>query len=164
MLSQKTDYPLHIGITEAGTSAYGTVKSAIGIGILLMEGIGDTVRVSLSGDPVKEIQAARHILKAAGARAFGPEVITCPTCGRTTVDVEQIALVIEEMTHTFPKPITIAVMGCEVNGIGEAREADIGVACGKNSGVIFAEGEKIRKVEADEIVQELLAEINKRFL
>jgi (E)-4-hydroxy-3-methylbut-2-enyl-diphosphate synthase len=164
ILSERTDHPLHIGITEAGTRAYGTVKSAIGLGALLMQGIGDTIRVSLSGDPVNEVQAARHILKASGARLFGPEVITCPTCGRTKMDMEKIALEIEEKTASFPRPVTIAVMGCEVNGPGEAREADIGVACGKTNAVLFVKGEEIRNIEADRIVEELLAEINKRFL
>jgi len=162
IIASETDYPLHLGITEAGTRFYGTVKSAVGLGILLFEGIGDTVRVSLSGDPLHEIRAARNILKAAGLRTFGPEIITCPTCGRTTIDIEPIALEIETKTKDMQHIGTIAIMGCEVNGPGEAREADIGVACGKETATLFAAGEPVRKIKADDIVSELLREIESR--
>lgn len=159
MLSSETSYPLHLGITEAGTRAYGTVKSAVGLGILLFEGIGDTIRVSLSGDPVYEVESARNILKAAGLRRFGPEVITCPTCGRTQADIEPIALEIEEKTKDVSHISTIAVMGCEVNGPGEAREADIGVACGRKTATLFISGEPVRKIKLENTVEELLREI-----
>ncbi|MFH1709274.1 MAG: flavodoxin-dependent (E)-4-hydroxy-3-methylbut-2-enyl-diphosphate synthase [Planctomycetota bacterium] len=162
-IAHATRYPLHIGITEAGTREYGTVKSALGIGILLLEGIGDTVRVSLAGDPVPEIAAARMILKAAGARPFGPEIITCPTCGRTRMDVAAIARTVEDRTRTMRGGFTVAVMGCEVNGPGEAREADIGVACGRDRAVLFVKGERIRTIPARRVVTELMAEIRARF-
>ncbi|MFC1582066.1 flavodoxin-dependent (E)-4-hydroxy-3-methylbut-2-enyl-diphosphate synthase [Planctomycetota bacterium] len=163
-LSAKLDYPLHIGITEAGTRRYGTVKSAIGLGVLLREGIGDTIRVSLSGDPVHEITAAQDILKALGLRRFGPEIITCPTCGRTRMQVEKIALEVEKQTRTLDLDIAIAVMGCEVNGPGEAAEADIGIACGNDKAALFVKGKKIRSIPAGRVVSELLSEIKNRFL
>ncbi|MFC1479284.1 flavodoxin-dependent (E)-4-hydroxy-3-methylbut-2-enyl-diphosphate synthase, partial [Planctomycetota bacterium] len=163
MLSSETKYPLHLGITEAGTRLYGTVKSAVGLGILLFEGIGDTIRVSLSGNPIHEIEAAQNILKAAGIRRFGPEIITCPTCGRTNIDIEPIALEIEQKTRDFQNINTIAVMGCEVNGPGEACEADLGVACGKETATLFISGKPVRKIKADNIVNELLKEIESRF-
>jgi len=163
LLAARTHYPIHIGITEAGTFLYGTVKSAAGLGILLYEGIGDTVRVSLSGDPVREIEVARYILQALRVRRFGPEVITCPTCGRTRVDVERIAREVEEKTRSLATPLTIAVMGCEVNGPGEAREADIGVACGTRTAVLFVRGKEVRKIPVEAVTGELVAEINARF-
>ncbi|MCL2766884.1 MAG: flavodoxin-dependent (E)-4-hydroxy-3-methylbut-2-enyl-diphosphate synthase [Peptococcaceae bacterium] len=159
-ISQMVDYPLHIGVTEAGTPGYGTIKSAIGIGILLEEGIGDTIRVSLAGDPVDEVKAAYDILKALGLRQKGVELIACPTCGRTQIDLIRIAKEVEEKLSNLNKPLTVAVMGCTVNGPGEAREADIGIAGGKGSGLIFRKGFIIRQVEEERLVEELLKEIN----
>ena len=159
-ISEVVDYPLHIGVTEAGTLGYGTIKSAIGIGILLEEGIGDTIRVSLTGDPLHEVKAAYDILKALGIRRRGVEIISCPTCGRTQVDLIGIAAEVEEKLRDLEKPLTVAVMGCTVNGPGEAREADIGIACGKNEGLIFRKGLVVRKVPEAELVEEFLHEIN----
>lgn len=163
MLAGQVGYPLHIGVTEAGTPEYGTLKSAVGIGSLLIDGIGDTIRVSLSGDPVAEIEAAKKILKASGVRLFGPEIITCPTCGRTQMDVSKIAREVEARTASLAIPIRIAVMGCDVNGPGEAAEADIGIACGKTNADLFVKGKKIGKVNMENAVEELLKEINSRF-
>ena len=160
-LSEKTNYPLHIGITEAGTSFSGTVKSAVGIGTLLSMGIGDTVRVSLTADPVSEIAVAKEILKSAGVRGFGPEIISCPTCGRTEIDLISIAREVEILTAGIDKNIKIAVMGCVVNGPGEAREADIGIAGGKGCGIIFSKGKIIKKVPEESLVSELMIEIKK---
>lgn len=163
LIASKTDYPLHVGITEAGTAIYGSIKSATGLGVLLYEGIGNTLRVSLSGDPLNEVKTAKYILKAWGLRVFGPEIITCPTCGRTKIDVEKIALAVEKETAHMKLSIKIAIMGCEVNGPGEAQEADIGVACGDKNAVLFVQGNKLRTVNADTIVHELLTEIKSRF-
>ena len=159
-ISGLVDYPLHIGVTEAGTPGYGTVKSAVGIGILLEEGIGDTIRVSLTGDPVHEVKAAYDILKALGLRRRGVELISCPTCGRTQVDLIKIAREVEEKLQNLDKPLTVAVMGCTVNGPGEAREADIGIACGKGEGLIFRKGLVVRKAPEDELLEEFLHELN----
>ncbi|MBI3599630.1 MAG: flavodoxin-dependent (E)-4-hydroxy-3-methylbut-2-enyl-diphosphate synthase, partial [Nitrospinae bacterium] len=159
ILSEKVDYPFHIGISEAGTFFSGTVKSAIGIGILLHEGIGDTIRVSLTGDPVEEVRVGLEILKSLRIRQSSPEIISCPTCGRCEIDLEAIALKIEEAVKTIKKPIKIAVMGCVVNGPGEAREADLGVAGGKGVGLIFRKGKVVRKVREEEIYEALLEEI-----
>jgi (E)-4-hydroxy-3-methylbut-2-enyl-diphosphate synthase len=153
------DYPLHVGVTEAGTVGYGTVKSAVGIGILLEEGIGDTIRVSLTGDPVHEVTVGYHILKALGLRKKGIELISCPTCGRTQIDLIRIAEEVEEKLQHLDKTLTVAVMGCVVNGPGEAREADIGIAGGKGEGIIFKKGEMVRKVAEARLVEELLLEI-----
>ena len=153
------DYPLHIGITEAGTEFSGTIKSSIGLGILLREGIGDTLRVSLSDDPVKEIRVAKEILKNCNLYQKSPKFIACPTCGRTQVDLIPIAKEIEEFLQTIEEDITVAVMGCAVNGPGEARNADVGIAGGIKEGVLFKKGEIIRKVPQDEIVEVLKKEI-----
>ncbi|MCX7771731.1 MAG: flavodoxin-dependent (E)-4-hydroxy-3-methylbut-2-enyl-diphosphate synthase, partial [Clostridia bacterium] len=144
LLAEKTDYPLHIGITEAGTVYRGTIKSAVGIGAMLLNGIGDTVRVSLTGDPVEEIKAAREILKACGLYRNGVVFVSCPTCGRTQINLIKIAEQVEKALETCEKPIKVAVMGCVVNGPGEVREDDIGIACGQDCVVIFKKGEILR--------------------
>ena len=155
--------PLHLGITEAGTAFQGTIKSSVGLGILLSEGIGDTLRVSLTADPVEEIPVAWGILQALGLRRRTPELISCPTCARCQVDMIPIARQVEERLRTLSQPISVAVMGCEVNGPGEARGADIGVACSRGSGAIFCHGEIVRRVPDDQIVEALFAEIAARF-
>ena len=154
-MSLKSDYPLHIGVTEAGTVRMGTLKSAVGVGGLLALGIGDTMRVSLSADPVEEIYAAREILKAAGVRKEGPELVSCPTCGRTRVNLIDLANQVEERLKTVDKPITVAVMGCAVNGPGEAAAADCGIAGGIGEGLLFQKGEIVKKVPQDRLVDEL---------
>jgi len=158
-LAGKVDYPFHIGVTEAGTLATGTVKSAVGIGILLSEGIGDTVRVSLTGHPLHEVRVAYDILKALGLRRRGVDLISCPTCGRTQVDLIKLAEETEARLKGLDKPIRVAVMGCVVNGPGEAREADVGIACGKGEGLIFKKGVVVRKVPEEKLVDELIKEI-----
>ena len=155
-----TDYPLHLGVTEAGTERMGTVKSAAGIGGLLLSGIGDTIRVSLTDDPVKEIAAAKDILKAIGLREFGVNVVSCPTCGRTKIDLISLASRVESALKDCNKQITVAVMGCAVNGPGEARSADIGIAGGDGCGLIFKKGEIVRKVKENELFDELMKEID----
>ena len=160
LMSQASDYPLHIGVTEAGTVRMGTLKSAVGIGGLLALGIGDTMRVSLSADPVEEVYAARDILKAAGVRREGPELVSCPTCGRTRIDLIALAGEVEERLKTVDKPITVAVMGCAVNGPGEASAADCGVAGGVGEGLLFKKGEIVKKVPQDQLVDELFALID----
>ncbi len=157
LMSQRSDYPLHLGVTEAGTVEMGTLKSAIGIGGLLATGIGDTMRVSLSADPVEEIYAAKKILKAAGLRKDGPEMISCPTCGRTCIDLIGLANQVEQRLQGVDKPITVAVMGCVVNGPGEASSADVGLAGGKGEGVLFLKGRIVKKVPEDQLVDELFA-------
>ena len=159
LLSQKTSYPLHIGVTEAGTAFSGTIKSAVGLGILLSEGIGDTLRVSLTADPVKEVRVGFEILKALGLRQRGPEIISCPTCGRCQIDVAAIARDIEERLAAIKQPLKIAVMGCEVNGPGEAREADIGIAGSRKQGVLFKKGVIIKKCRSSELLKEFYREI-----
>lgn len=162
LLSQKCDYPLHVGVTEAGIYEKGLIKSAIGIGALLCDGIGDTVRVSLTDDPVKEVYAAKEILKAVGRyEGAYAEVVSCPTCARTCIDVQGIATKIEEYARTLDKSVKIAVMGCVVNGIGESKGCDIGVAGGKDKSVIFREGKIIATVNNDEILGELKRQIDK---
>lgn len=156
-----SDIPLHIGVTESGTVKSGTIKSAVGIGALLAEGIGDTMRVSLTANPVEEIYTAYDIQKVLGMRETGAEIISCPTCGRTRINLIPIANEVERRTANIKKPIKIAVMGCAVNGPGEAREADIGIAGGNGEGLIFKKGEIVRKVAEDRIIDELMAEINK---
>ena len=153
----RSDYPLHIGVTEAGTVRMGTLKSAVGIGGLLALGIGDTMRVSLSANPVEEVYAAREILKAAGVRKEGPELVSCPTCGRTKIDLIALANQVEERLKTVDKPITVAVMGCAVNGPGEAAAADCGIAGGIGEGLLFRKGEIVKKVPQDRLVDELFA-------
>jgi len=163
LLARQVDYPFHLGITEAGTQFAGTIKSSAGMGILLAEGIGDTIRVSLATDPVEEVRVAYELLKSLELRSRGPVVIACPTCGRLEVDLFKIAGEIEEATAHIKTPIKLAVMGCAVNGPGEAREADLGVACGRGTGMIYREGKAVRRVTEEEIVPALLEEIE-RFL
>lgn len=161
MLAKKCDYPLHLGVTEAGTHNMALVKSSIGIGSLLLDGIGDTIRVSMTDNPVKEVKAGFDILKAAGIKTDCVRLVSCPTCGRTKIDLISLAKEIEDALANCNKQITVAVMGCVVNGPGEAKEADIGVAGGDGCGVIFKRGEVLKKVNEDEIVQELLKEIDR---
>ncbi|AJA48112.1 4-hydroxy-3-methylbut-2-en-1-yl diphosphate synthase [Clostridium pasteurianum DSM 525 = ATCC 6013] len=160
-ISEKIAYPLHVGVTEAGTVWRGTIKSSVGIGTLLCEGIGDTIRVSLTGDPAEEIRVGKEILRAAGYLSKGIQFISCPTCGRTQIDLIKIAQEVEERLRNCDKNIKVAVMGCVVNGPGEAREADIGIAGGKGEGLIFKKGKVIKKVREDLLVEELIKEINK---
>ena len=164
LLAGKTPYPLHVGITEAGTVNSGIIKSAVGIGTLLAEGIGDTIRVSLTGDPVNEVKVAYDILKSLGLREHGPTLISCPTCGRTRINLEKLALEVERRLEDITEPITVAVMGCVVNGPGEAREADVGLAGGIGEGLIFRKGEVLRKVPEEKLVNELFVEIEKILL
>lgn len=159
LMAEKCDYPLHLGITEAGTPTGGIIKSAVGIGALLAEGIGDTIRVSLTGDPVNEVKVANEILKSLGLKEYGPTLIACPTCGRTNIDLASIAAEVERRLQTVTTPISVAVMGCVVNGPGEAREADVGIAGGKGEGLVFRRGEIIRKVPEQNLVEELFKEI-----
>lgn len=159
ILSERTQYPLHLGVTEAGTIFSGTIKSAVGIGTLLCEGIGDTIRVSLTDNPIEEIRVGKEILKACGIRRNGIEIVSCPTCGRTNIDLISIAKKAEEQLGGIEKPIKVAIMGCAVNGPGEAREADIGIAGGKGEGLIFRKGEIIRKVPEERLLEELIKEI-----
>ena len=156
LLSQRCPYPLHLGVTEAGTPGMGVIKSAMGIGGLLCLGIGDTLRVSLTADPVEEVYAARRILKAVGLRREGPELIACPTCGRTQIDLIPMAERVEELLKAVDKPITVAVRGCVVNGPGEARHADVGIAGGKGEGVLFKHGEIVARVPEEELVPGLM--------
>lgn len=160
LLAEQCNYPLHLGVTEAGTERMGIIKSAVGIGSLLCDGIGDTIRVSLTADPIREIYAARDILKSIGL-SEGVNIVSCPTCGRTQINLIELANKIEDATRGVKKNLKIAVMGCAVNGPGEAREADIGVAGGKGEGLIFRKGEILRKVPENEIVAELMKEIEK---
>ena len=161
LLSRETDYPLHLGVTEAGTPEMGVLKSAIGIGGLLCQGVGDTIRVSLTADPVEEVIAAKKILQAAGIRKSGPDLISCPTCGRTKYDMIPIAREVERRLQGCTKPITVAVMGCAVNGPGEARSADVGIAGGDGEGLLFLKGEILYKVPQDKLVDALMAEIER---
>lgn len=161
LLSQSIDYPIHVGITEAGTVYSGTIKSAVGIGAILAAGIGDTLRVSLTGDPIEEILAAKEILKSLGLRKFGIELISCPTCGRTQIDLISIANEVERLCRGIDKNLKVAVMGCVVNGPGEAREADVGIAGGKGEGLLFKKGEIIKKVKEHELVSALMEEIER---
>ena len=160
LMSQASDYPLHIGVTEAGTVRMGTLKSAVGIGGLLALGIGDTMRVSLSADPVEEVYAAKEILKAAGVRKEGAELVSCPTCGRTRIDLIALANEVEERLKAVDKPITVAVMGCVVNGPGEASAADCGIAGGVGEGLLFKKGQIVKKVPQEQLVDELFALID----
>ena len=161
LMSETVDYPLHLGITEAGTVNTGIIKSAVGIGALLAEGIGDTFRISLTGDPVNEVKVANEILKALGLKEYGPTLISCPTCGRCNIDLPSIAEKVEQRLSGITKPIKVAVMGCVVNGPGEARDADIGIAGGKGEGLVFHKGEVINKVPEDKLVDALFEELDK---
>ena len=161
LLHERTDYPLHLGVTEAGTPDMGVLKSAIGIGGLLCQGIGDTLRVSLTADPVEEVLAAKRILQAIGLRRSGPDLIACPTCGRTKYDMLSIAREVERRLEGCTKPITVAVMGCVVNGPGEASAADVGIAGGDGEGLLFAKGKILRKLPQDKLVDALMEEIDK---
>ena len=160
LFSNRSDYPLHVGVTETGTEYMGTIKSAMGIGGLLCMGIGDTIRVSLTADPVREVIAAKAILKAAGLRREGVNLISCPTCGRTRIDLIGLANHVEQALANCDKPITVAVMGCVVNGPGEAREADVGIAGGEDCGVLFARGKQIKKLPYDELLDALVAYVD----
>jgi len=160
LLSEKVDYPQHVGITEAGTLVRGAVKSAVGLGILFWEGLGDTMRVSLTHDPVAEVGVAWEILRSLGLRERGPEIVSCPTCGRTEIELIDLAQKVEDNLRGVKETFTVAVMGCVVNGPGEAREADIGIAGGRGLGIIFRKGEVIRKVKGDEnLLPEFMKEI-----
>ena len=161
MLHEQTDYPLHLGVTEAGTPSMCVIKSAIGIGGLLCQGIGDTLRVSLTADPIQEIYAAKRILAASGIRQTGPNLISCPTCGRTKYDMIPIAEEVERRLQGCTQPITVAVMGCVVNGPGEAAAADVGIAGGQGEGLVFAKGKTLYKVPQDKLVDALMEEIDK---
>jgi (E)-4-hydroxy-3-methylbut-2-enyl-diphosphate synthase len=161
LLSQKTDAPLHLGVTEAGTKNYGAVKSAVGIGSLLLAGIGDTVRVSLSTDPVEEIKVGVYILKSLGLKNDAPEIISCPSCGRADIDVYKLAEEVERRALGLKKNIKIAVMGCVVNGPGESMEADIGIAGGKGEGLVYKKGKAIKKVPESEMLEYLMSEIER---
>ena len=160
LMSQQSNYPLHLGVTEAGTTRMGTIKSAAGIGGLLGLGIGDTLRVTLTADPVEEIVAAKDILKAVGLRKDGPDLIACPTCGRTKIDLIPLAKAVEERLQEIQKPITVAVMGCVVNGPGEASAADVGIAGGNGFGILFRNGEVVKKVPQEALLDELMALIH----
>jgi len=159
LMADRVDYPLHLGVTEAGTAFSGAIRSSVGIGVLLSEGIGDTIRVSLTDDSVQEVRAGYEILKSLGLREYGATVISCPTCGRTKIDIVKIARQVEERIADIKKPIKIAVMGCIVNGPGEAKEADIGIAGGKGKGILFKKGERIRSILEDKLVDELVREV-----
>ena len=161
MLSAKVPYPLHLGVTESGTPFAGTIKSSIGMGALLMDGIGDTIRVSLTADPVKEVEVAWEILKALGLRERGPVMIACPSCGRDNVGVENLARVVEDRLVKYPQAFEVAVMGCAVNGPGEAGDADFGIAGGRDVGFIYAHGRVLKKVSSDILIDELFFEIDK---
>ncbi len=160
LLAEKCQYPLHVGITEAGTVYGGNIKSSVGLGIILNKGIGDTIRVSLSGDPVEEIKTAKTILKTLGMRKGGIEVVSCPTCGRTNIDLIGLANAVETMVQGYDLDIKVAVMGCAVNGPGEAKEADIGIAGGLHEGLLIKKGEVIRKVPEDQLLQTLKDELD----
>ncbi len=159
LIAQKTNYPLHVGITEAGTLYAGNIKSAVGLGIILYQGIGDTIRVSLTGDPLEEIKSAKRVLKTLGLRQGGIEVVSCPTCGRTQIDLIGLANKVETMVQGIPLDIKVAVMGCVVNGPGEAKEADIGIAGGKGVGLLIKKGEIVKKVPEDELLDVLREEL-----
>jgi (E)-4-hydroxy-3-methylbut-2-enyl-diphosphate synthase len=159
LMAEKTCYPLHIGITESGTPRQGMIRSAVGLGILLYEGLGDTIRVSLTGHPREEVYAAYEILKSLHLREHGATMVSCPTCGRTECDLVSLANAVEAYLCKISKPIKVAVMGCIVNGPGEAKDADIGVACGKGKAVLFKKGQQLRTIDEPDILNELIKEI-----
>lgn len=159
LMSEQRNYPIHVGVTESGTTFSGSIKSAVGIGAILANGIGDTIRVSLTANPVEEIKVARQILKNLNIRTNEPELISCPTCGRTRINLEELVNRVEAIMPQIDKPIKIAVMGCAVNGPGEAKEADVGVAGGNGEGLIFKHGEIIRKTSEENLFSELIKEI-----
>lgn len=159
LIAEQTDYPLHVGITEAGTLFSGNIKSAVGLGIILYQGIGDTIRVSLTGDPLEEVRSAKRILKTLGLRKGGVEVVSCPTCGRTQIDLIGLANRVERMVEDIPLDIKVAVMGCVVNGPGEAKEADIGIAGGVGTGLLIKKGEIVKKLPEDELLEALRFEL-----
>ncbi len=159
LISDRVDYPLHLGVTEAGTAFAGAIRSAVGIGVLLADGIGDTIRVSLTDDPVQEVRAGYEILKSLELRSYGPTVISCPTCGRCKIDLVKIAREVEARVSDIKKPLKIAVMGCVVNGPGEAREADIGIAGGRGKGILFRKGVEIRSIPEEKLVEVLVEEV-----
>ena len=159
LLAGRTDYPLHVGITESGTVQSGNIKSAIGLGLILHQGIGDTIRVSLTGSPVEEVRSARLILRTLGLRKGGIEVVSCPTCGRTRIDLIGLAARVEKLVEDYPLDIKVAVMGCAVNGPGEAKEADLGIAGGDGEGLLIKKGEIIRKVPEGELLEALRQEL-----
>lgn len=160
LIAEKCTYPLHVGITESGTLFSGNIKSSVGLGIILSQGIGDTIRVSLTGDPVEEIKTAKLVLKTLGLRKGGIEVVSCPTCGRTQIDLIKLANEVETMVAGIPLDIKVAVMGCIVNGPGEAKEADLGIAGGKGEGLLIRKGEIIRKIPEDQLLSALKAELD----
>ena len=160
LISERTSYPLHVGITESGTLLSGNIKSALGLGIILYQGIGDTIRVSLTGDPVEEVKSAKLILRTLGLRKGGVEVVSCPTCGRTKIDLIGLANQVEEMVADLPLDLKVAVMGCVVNGPGEAKEADIGIAGGIGEGLLFKKGEIVKKLPESELLEALRQELS----
>ena len=160
LIAEKTDYPLHVGITEAGTVYSGNIKSAVGLGLILYQGIGDTIRVSLTGDPVEEIKSAKQILRTLGLRKGGIEVVSCPTCGRTSIDLIRLAGEVETLVTNYPLDIKVAVMGCVVNGPGEAREADLGICGGKGEGLIIRHGEVIERVPEEQLLNALKIQLD----
>lgn len=161
LMSEQVEFPLHLGVTEAGTPRVGIIKSSVGIGTLLAEGIGDTIRVSLTADPIEEVRVARDILQSLGLRRFTPTLVSCPTCGRCNIDLISLANKVEARLNTLSRPLTVAVMGCVVNGPGEAREADIGIAGGKGEGLLFRKGQIIAKVPEERLAQALFEELDR---
>ncbi|QQS67699.1 MAG: flavodoxin-dependent (E)-4-hydroxy-3-methylbut-2-enyl-diphosphate synthase [Chlorobiota bacterium] len=161
LIAARTDYPLHLGVTEAGTTKVGTIKSSVGIGTLLAEGIGDTIRVSLTDEPEREVEVGKEILRSLGLASRGVEIIACPTCGRLEIDLFKVTRELEEALQGVKKPVKIALLGCVVNGPGEASEADIGIAAGKGVGILYRKGEVVRRIREDEIVQAVLEEVEK---
>ncbi|MCB0713732.1 MAG: flavodoxin-dependent (E)-4-hydroxy-3-methylbut-2-enyl-diphosphate synthase [Ignavibacteriae bacterium] len=161
LIAERTDYPLHLGVTEAGTPRVGTIKSAVGIGTLLSEGIGDTIRVSLTDEPEKEVEVGKEILRSLGLASRSVEIIACPTCGRLEIDLFNVTRQLEDALKGIKKPVKIALLGCVVNGPGEASEADIGIAAGKGVGILYRKGEVVRRIKEEEIVQTILEEVEK---